>query len=150
MSFFGQPVLSIVMPFDGRADLDLALAALTVIDMTQIRKYGLPKLYQSGARWLSINGPARCVPGRPEVCNEFLSALEVMKRIRKQQRGERGPTAAIDCKDLCAWRAAELILGGENARAYAVPSEVGWHCLVRRASGAVEDPSKRLGMRARA
>ena len=53
-----------------------------------------------------------------------------------------------DCEDLVAWRVAELwILGesGASPRCYA-PRQGLIHCVVRRANGSSEDPSKILGM----
>jgi hypothetical protein len=53
-----------------------------------------------------------------------------------------------DCEDLAAWRCAELWLQGEYAaRPECYSPRPGLiHCVVRRASGRREDPSKRLGM----
>jgi hypothetical protein len=59
-----------------------------------------------------------------------------------------------DCKDLVAWRLAEL---RERAREPAEPrvrvarvgARVKYHVVVRRADGAREDPSRALGMRGR-
>jgi hypothetical protein len=128
-----QPVLSIVMPFDGRDDLRLALAAVTVIDMQQIEKHRLPKLYKSGVRY---RREFCLAPEVRETCERFLTALQLLK----ERFG--------DCDDLAPYRAAELILGGDiRARAIPVRSEVGWHCVVRRGDGSIEDPSAKLGMR---
>jgi hypothetical protein len=53
-----------------------------------------------------------------------------------------------DCEDLAAWRAAELRIAGEPARVVVTRSAPGvLHAVVRRAHGAIEDPSRRLGMR---
>jgi hypothetical protein len=55
-----------------------------------------------------------------------------------------------DCKDLSAWRIAELREMGEEARAHVVIHErrsgVLYHVQVRRPGGAIEDPAKRAGM----
>lgn len=55
-----------------------------------------------------------------------------------------------DCKDLSAWRIAELREMGEEARAHVVIHErragTLYHVQVRRAGGALEDPAKRAGM----
>lgn len=56
-----------------------------------------------------------------------------------------------DCEDLAAWRAAELRLAGEDARAIATRLHSGsrvWHAVVQRANGDIEDPSLALGMKA--
>ena len=56
-----------------------------------------------------------------------------------------------DCKDLAAWRVAELRIAGEldcrprvEVRNY--PGHIIYHVVVQRADGTVEDPSKLLGM----
>lgn len=52
-----------------------------------------------------------------------------------------------DCEDLVAWRCAELRCAGEDATPYVKDVRPGLrHCLVRRANGALEDPSRALGM----
>jgi hypothetical protein len=132
-----QPVLSIVVPFDGMADLTVPLAALTAITADQIARYGLPALYASGVRYRTIHGAARCRSDRRESCERFLSARQLLA----EKLG--------DCKDLAAYRAAELRLQGEDARAFVVPSPTGFHVKVRRADGSIEDPSIRLGMKGR-
>jgi len=78
-------------------------------------------------------------------------------RYRREPRGvERWQTAAEtlrrghgDCEDLVAWRVAELRARGEKgARPHVYSPRVGlMHCVVRRGNGALEDPSKLLGMR---
>ncbi len=128
------PVLSIVMPFSGERDLNLALKLLTIIDLEQLRTLRLPPLYQSGLRWKRDTCIAPRVPG---ACERFRSAATC---IAEQDGG--------DCDDFAPWRAAELILAGDRrARAFAIRSSVGWHCLVRRGDGSIEDPSIRLGMK---
>lgn len=53
-----------------------------------------------------------------------------------------------DCKDLCAWRAAELWHRGVDAIPLVVEAEPsGFHVVVRWPNGRVEDPSYILGMR---
>ena len=59
-----------------------------------------------------------------------------------------------DCDDLAPWRAAELrVRGKENASIRVQWKRVGpnreklFHIVVRRANGAIEDPSRILGMR---
>jgi hypothetical protein len=54
------------------------------------------------------------------------------------------------CKDLACWRAAELVVSGEDP--YARPElwqirPRRWHVVVRRSGGYYEDPSRALGMR---
>lgn len=52
-----------------------------------------------------------------------------------------------DCEDLVAWRCAELRVNGEEATPYVKDVRPGLrHCLVKRADGSLEDPSRALGM----
>lgn len=126
------PVLSIILPYENKVDIDLALAVTTVVDMHQIRKHGLPKLYRSGVRY---QREVCLAPGVRETCERFLTS-----RVLLHER-------VGDCDDLASYRAAELILAGDlRARAFARPSNVGWHCVVRHGDGTIEDPSRRLGM----
>jgi hypothetical protein len=55
-----------------------------------------------------------------------------------------------DCKSLSAYRAAELLRDGEDARV--VVKRTGAHTLHARVrvDGRIEDPSRRLGMKPRA
>lgn len=133
------PVLSIVMPFSaeharGKREIEIALAALMVIDMYEIREYALPALYSSGVRYAR---EVCLAPGVRETCERFLSARKALE--------ER----TADCDDLAAWRSAELRVSGEDpgAAPFCRRSEAGWHCLVRRSDGTIEDPSVVLGMR---
>jgi hypothetical protein len=130
------PVLSIVMPFADQSEINLALSVLVVIDMHEIKKYGLPKLFASGVRYRRETCLA---PKVRETCERFLSA----RKLLEERYG--------DCDDIAAYRAAELILGGDTrARAFCRPSPVGWHCMVRRGDGRLEDPCVKLGMKVHA
>lgn len=128
------PVLSIVMLFQDQEDINVALAATTAIDVHLIRKYGLPKLYESGVRYRREVCLAKHIR---ETCERFLTA----EKLLQERFG--------DCDDLAPYRAAELILSGVRARARAVPSPAGWHCIVKLPNGTIEDPSAKLGMRTR-
>lgn len=128
-----KPVLSIVMPYGETRELQAALAAGTAIGVQQIGWYRLPPLYESGVRYVREVCKAPNVPG---ACERFLTPAQSLV--------ERD----CDCDDLAIWRAAELIRQGERgARAVAMPSSVGWHVVVRREDGTIEDPSRILGMR---
>ncbi len=134
-----MPVLSITMPFDGERELRAALAVLTVIDLMQLkwaRDDGapLPALYKSGVRYRREEKKSCWAPTRGG-CEDWLSAVQVIS----QRFG--------DCEDLAAWRASELIAQGERA-ARAIPKRTreGWHIVVQRADGRLEDPSRILGM----
>lgn len=130
------PALSIVMPFRNAKDINFALWLGTLAALRQMRAHPIPPLYQSGIRYErdTCKVGARSIRG---ACEPFKTPLEVL-RIRK-----------ADCDDLGIYRAAELIKRGDRkARALAVRSPgVGWHVVVRRGDGTIEDPSKRLGMK---
>lgn len=55
-----------------------------------------------------------------------------------------------DCKDLVAWRLAELWKQGVEAKAEALieryPNRIQFHVFIRYGTGAVEDPARELGM----
>jgi len=134
-----RPVLSVVMPFKGKADIDFALQLAQAIAIRELRANPqLPLLYRSGVRWVRDTCNA---PGVAGACERFLSPLQVLRE------GKKG-----DCDDLGPWRAGELNLGrggprDRKARAVAIRSPgIGWHVVVRRGNGTIEDPSKILGM----
>jgi hypothetical protein len=109
-----------------RDSLRLALAGLTAMNQALKARGGVPLLYSSGVRY------RRESPDRWQTCDIVL---------------DKG---FGDCEDLAAWRAAELRQRGENAHAdvyKAGPRQ--WHAIVVHADGAIEDPSRRLGMRPR-
>lgn len=85
----------------------------------------LPALYASGVRYQ-----------REHNREDWQTAEETL------QRGHG------DCEDLAAFRAAELRNAGElGAKAVCYAPRPGLiHCVVRRADGTIEDPSRRLGM----
>lgn len=129
------PVLSIVMPFRGQADITFALGLATAIALRQLIQFPrIPKLYNSGCRWERDI----CRTNVPGACERFLSPLDVLREGRKG-----------DCDDFAPWKAAEMILEGDRkARAIAIPAPgVGYHAVVKRGNGMIEDPSRRLGMR---
>ena len=136
-----DPVLSLVMPFKGRRDIDFALRLATATAVRELKANPwIPVLYKAGVRWERDTCRAPHVPG---ACERFLSPLMV---LRERHKG--------DCDDLAPWRTAELILGINNrgrrdrkARAFSLRSPgIGWHIKVRHGNGKVEDPSRRLGM----
>jgi hypothetical protein len=130
------------MPFRGLQDLQLALDVTTLIDEHELRRNPrIPLLYKSGVRYATDVCHA---PGVPGACERFLSVLQGLREFRS------GQVAGLDCDDLGPWRAAELRqrLGDKHARAFPIVSPgIGYHILVRRGDGTVEDPSIKLGMR---
>lgn len=123
--YISVAILAPIMRETAAEDIDACLAAMTGINVHQMRERALPTLYQSGVRYLREGNQPR---------ESWRTALEVL--------AHKGG----DCEDLACYRAAELILGGEDARARVIPSSSGWHIIVRRECGRVEDPSARLGM----
>ena len=134
-------VLSIVMDFRGKADLQLACDVVTEINARMLRANPrFPSLYGAGI-FYERDGVcyARSIPG---ACERFLTAERGLKEVRS------GRMPGLDCDDIAPWRAAELQVryGLRDARAVPVRSPgVGWHILVT-ANGRREDPCKVLGM----
>jgi hypothetical protein len=127
--------LSIVFPFDA-ADpkgIDLALACTVTLNLYQMQRRRLPPLYQSGVRYER----EKClIYGRPETCERFLTAEQLLlERVG-------------DCDDLSCYRTSELICSGVDprARARVYRSGAGYHAIVVRGDGTIEDPSALLGM----
>ncbi len=104
--------------------LRIALAGLTAMNRALLKLYpSTPLLYEAGVIY------------RPESPDEWESIDIVLAR------------GYGDCEDLASWRAAELQEAGVAAHAdvYNVrPNR--WHAVVVYPDGAVEDPSRKLGM----
>lgn len=118
--------------FNGPDDLQLGLDCLVAWNVDQGRRNSFPWIYDSGVKYereilCNHNGTIT-------ICEEWWSTAELLKR------------GSGDCEDLASTTAAQRILKGEHARAFARRSSVGWHIQVRRADGSVEDPSALLGM----
>ena len=110
-------------------EIEGLLIGLMLADMAQLRKSRgkIPSLYMSGVRYKR----------EPEGEENWQTAEECVR------------LGYGDCEDLAAWRAAELRVSGQDPLARAVLREVRpglMHCLVMRANGQLEDPSKKLGM----
>ncbi len=138
------PALSLVFPFRGKSDVDYALELATQIAMRELRRNPkIPPLYEAGVRFARDKCKA---PGVRGACEPFKSPLELMRLKGRKRVG--------DCDDLNPWRAAELRLGrghdrvtGLQAKAFARRAPgIGFHVLVVRANGDIEDPSRVLGM----
>lgn len=104
------------------------LESLVEIDRIELRRFKLPPLYKSGIRYV------REPPGR-----------EVWKDAIRLQQELIG-----DCEDLACRRVAELRNNGKKARPYIrYRMDQGryiYHVMVQRKGGALEDPSRILGM----
>lgn len=127
------------MPFADERDLRVALHAATIIAVYEMARYRVPgpyELYRQGRiRYL---WPEVCrAPGVPGACERFLSPRQVLI--------EGGD---LDCDDVAPWRAGQLQLQGHQAIAIPVREpQIGWHCVVEREHGTIEDPSRAVGMR---
>lgn len=124
----------VAMPYAGREDLQYALDASTAWNIKAMQARPLPPIYEAGVRYR--REPICRTEGVGHICEEFLTAHETYKR------------KFGDCDDLGPWLAAYLRLQGDSkARAMARPSAAGWHIVVLRGDGEIEDPSAKLGMR---
>lgn len=128
-----RSVLSIVLPFGSLRDIDVALAATVIVNLHQMRTRRLPALYRSGVRYQQEQCLSAAVP---ESCERFLTAEQLLSE------------GVGDCDDLSAYRVGELIHTGEDlkARAIVVRPGFGYHAIVLRGDGTIEDPSQLLGM----
>jgi hypothetical protein len=108
-----------------------ALRSLVMVDEWMCRLGMLPPIYESGVRFRK----------EPQGKETFRDASVVLNRGHG------------DCAHLAPWRCAELRAKGEDARLRVKWSCPAWkrkrlfHVQVRRESGRIEDPSRRLGMR---
>jgi hypothetical protein len=119
--------VEMLVPADAEA-MTCALEGLVAIDyliLTRARGR-LPLLYQSGVVYRHQRNPKR-----------WGHILEVIR------------SGYADCKNLSAWRAAELrYYAGVPARVHCYPTGPRrWHAVVQLPDGRTEDPSVRLGMR---
>lgn len=101
------------------------LTGLALASLEQMRERRLPSLYASGVRYARERGR-----------EQWQTAEETLRLL------------SGDCEDLTAYRCAELWIAGEvAARPLCYAPRPGLiHCVVRRGSGVIEDPSKLLGM----
>lgn len=120
-NFFGE----IWVPLNGRSEIENALELFTGLNQIYLKAHSNePELYKAGIRY-----------GLGNKLAWFTAPLLLDKKVG-------------DCKDLCAYRAAWLREHGEpGARChlkYVGPRQ--WHVQLQRQSGAIEDPSVKLGM----
>src|SRR5205085_64707 len=124
----------VAMPYGGREELQYALDATTAWNIRAMREHPLPPIYSAGVRYR--REPICRTDGQAHICEEFLTAHETYAR------------KFGDCDDLGPWLAAQARLAGDaHARAMPRPSAAGWHIIVLRGDGQVEDPSAKLGMK---
>ena len=142
--------------------LNALLQGLTAIDRIEIERYKLPPLYRAGIVYAQQRGCAGtrdengmatkvCLAPSPVDDEDSVSFRE---QWRSAYTAYSEDPREGDCKVLACWRAAELQLAGEHAIAFPriKRQTIGrrWrniaHILVRRGNGAIEDPSRLLGM----
>ena len=108
----------------------LCLAGVVTINRATLRRFRglIPPLYRAGVRYRS----------EPVERDTFADLW------RTWRRGHG------DCAHLACWRVAELREAGEPATLRitwrVTPTRRTFHVVVRRANGAIEDPSRILGM----
>lgn len=108
------------------------LTLQTLLNVEYLRSHpDTPQLYESGLRY-AVEGPFN----------------EEWKTIPVCLGGD-----VLDCEDAACWRAAELIVSGEDPDARPVfrgrrvsKRRRLYHVIVMRGDGSLEDPSKVLGM----
>lgn len=106
--------------------LAAALEGLVCANCALMEKSPLPPLYSTRVRYQ---------PEPPRTQEQWQTAPQVLQ------------SGYGDCEDLASYRAAELRMRGEPARVRVVRTGVRrWHAIVQRGDGAIEDPSRRLGM----
>ena len=111
-------------------ELNIALRALTLIDVHQMRSGSFPALYSSGIRYAREKRDAQ---------GNVIEDWRTAKIVAECKWG--------DCEDLSCYLAGEYIIAGVNAEAFG--SVVGprlVHIRVRLPDGTIEDPSAQLGM----
>lgn len=109
------------------------LRALTLHNVDLMREYGAPPLYAAGVRYQ-----------REE------PKMEMWRDVRYVLEHGHG-----DCEDLAAYLAAQYVLAGDRRARPVIrgrwrDDKWTYHVVVRRGDGRIEDPSRRLGMNARA
>lgn len=130
--------IAIVAGARSRESLSALLSCLFTLDVIYLRTHPrTPALYESGVRYRRER----------DVAEELHHQEERWRTVPAVLQGGHG-----DCEDLSCFRAAELVVSGEDvaARPYPKPIIPGvWHIVVLRGDGSFEDPSRALGMSAR-
>lgn len=112
--------------------LSLLLHMMTEWNVFLMRRLNVPPLYRAGVRYIREDYESIY----PE---DWLDCIEIMSQ------------GGGDCEDLACYRAAELRVRGERARTAFHRKRMPdggqlVHIFVERANGALEDPSRLLGM----
>lgn len=101
------------------------------------------------ASWSQLQDPPVAAYIPPLYSGQIRYKREEPNREHWQSAQETAERGRGDCEDLVAYRLAELWRAGElgaKARVLTISPTLR-HVVVERADGAIEDPSKRLGMR---
>lgn len=125
--------LAIIVPWRDERDLTPTLAALTALNVELIKLHKLPPLYEMGVRYRGENY-VRDGSRRKE---HWLTAPVLFE------------SGSGDCEDLATCLAAGYRVSGKDPDAIAIArrnSIGGYHIVVQRGDGRIEDPSKVLGM----
>lgn len=109
-------------------DIVDALQVLYNANLHSMQASRYPSVYQLGVRYR-----------REPVGREWWVSAPLMAMY---------PEAGYDCEDLASYQAAWLRASGRDPRARVGlrRSDVGWHVVVIRGDGRIEDPSRALGM----
>jgi hypothetical protein len=121
--------ITLILEANNRKDLRFYLNRLVSLNRYYMRTRVVPPLYKSGT-----------VYAREATAARHSEQWQTCVQVAKSKVG--------DCEDLAAYRVAELCEHGEDAKIRLTLKGRTWHVTVRRADGSIEDPSKRLGMRA--
>lgn len=109
------------------------VTGLALVNQVILRHYSIPSIYSIRPRY---HIPEEVQTGK---------ARERWKDIATLLQDRWG-----DCKDLTAWRLAELWKMGVNAKAESTVTRMGrallFHTYIRYPDGRTEDPAKTLGM----
>lgn len=127
--------VAIVCGARSRASFEALLACLFSLDRLYLASHPhTPRLYESGVRYCRER----------DVEDEIYHREERWRTVPAVLQGKHG-----DCEDLASFRAAELVVTGEDTAARPHIREVipgCWHVVVLRGDDTFEDPSRVLGM----
>jgi hypothetical protein len=115
-------------PIEGEPDILAMLERLLQENLRQMRESSYPSVYDLGTFYR-----------REPIGREKWTTARYMRT---------NPAEGFDCEDLASYQVAFLRTTGLDPRAKTglKRSVVGWHVVVIRGDGRIEDPSKTLGM----
>jgi hypothetical protein len=123
--------------------------AFARIDEAEMRLRPFPPLYQSGIRYKDDVEAYRASVCGTEACGDGVPVDEWQDAQTMVEKG------TANCKDLVAYRLAELRLAGDVGAHAAIlrgadpnnPGRYIYHVVLQRGDGQIEDPSAALGMK---